>query len=194
MPRRSGQPSTAPGTRGAATSGPGFLDGALTWLAGGDAGAGCAACGLRWDVAPDAALASIAAAPDRYAALLSGADGMAPADDGGWNATAYVWHLVDLARGWSERWAQIEAAPGSLLVAWDPDVLAEARSYRRLPTSAALWALPESVATFVRATRRVGMRAAFDHAEWGPGCVGDAVVWLAHEFTHHQLDVAERVR
>ena len=34
-----------------------------------------------------------------YITLLDGRDGMSPAVDGGWNATAYVWHLVDLARG-----------------------------------------------------------------------------------------------
>ena len=183
-----------PPTRGRPTSAPGFLDGALTWLTGGHRGDACGGCGYRWDTPPETALGLVADAPARYAALLAGRDGMAAPDDGGWNATAYVWHLVDLARSWAERWAQIEAAPGSRLVGWDPDVLAEARGYRRLATAAALWALPEAVDAFVRATRRVGLDARFDHADWGAGCVADAVVWLAHEFTHHQLDVAARAR
>ena len=72
-----------------------------------------------------------------------------PAADGGWNATAYLWHLTDLARSWSERWVQLAAAPGSLLVGWDPDVLAEARSYRSLPTVAALWSLSTAASTIV---------------------------------------------
>lgn len=135
----------------------------------------------------------MAAAPARYADLLAGRDGMIPAADGGWNATAYVWHLVDLARSWTERWAQIDATPGSRLVGWDPDVLADARGYRQLPTPAAVWALPDAVDAFVAATRRVGMTTPFEHADWGSGTVADAVVWLGHEFTHHQLDVAERV-
>ena len=69
------------------------------------------------------------------------------------NATAYGWHLVDLSRGWSERWGQVAAAPGSLLVGWDPDVLAEKRSYCLLPTVSALWALTDATDKLVN-TRR----------------------------------------
>ena len=32
----------------------------------------------------------------------------------------------------------------------------------------------------------------FEHGDWGTGNVGDATRWLAHEFTHHQIDVAAR--
>jgi len=59
-------------------------------------------------------------------------------EDGCWNATAYLWRLTDLARSWTERWVQVSEAPGSRLVGWDPDELAEVRSYGSLPTSAGL--------------------------------------------------------
>jgi hypothetical protein len=32
----------------------------------------------------------------------------------------------------------------------------------------------------------------FLHGDWGPGTVGDATRWLAHEYLHHELDVDER--
>jgi hypothetical protein len=115
---------------------------------------------------------------------------MVPAADGGWNATAYVWHLVDLARSWSERWVQVDVSPGSLLVGWDPDALAEARSYRSLPTVPALWALDTSVAAFVSLSEGLDPATPFLHGEWGDGNVGDGIRWLAHEMFHHQLDVA----
>jgi hypothetical protein len=80
-----------------------FLGGALAWINGGDVPESCSTCGYDWSVDVDAALELIAAAPGRYAELLDGRDGMVPAPEGGWNATAYVWHLTDLARSWTRR-------------------------------------------------------------------------------------------
>jgi hypothetical protein len=169
-----------------------FLDGALRWVYGGEIPATCVTCGFDWSIDVAAAQAMIAGAPARYASLLDGRDGMVPATDGGWNATAYLWHLTDLARSWSERWVQVEAAPGSLLAGWDPDVLADARNYRSLPTVPALWALSTSAETFVALCRRLDPDAQFLHGDWGPGTVADGLRWLAHEFHHHLLDVDAR--
>jgi hypothetical protein len=171
-----------------------FLVGALTWIYDGELPDRCDVCGFEWDTDAHQALALIAASPSRYAALLGGRDGMAPADDGGWNATAYVWHLADLASSWSERWVQLGSHPRSSLVGWDPDELAAARNYRGLPTVAALWALDRNVATFAELTRLIGFDAEFEHGDWGTGTTGDGVRWLAHEFHHHQLDVDARAR
>jgi hypothetical protein len=169
-----------------------FLTGALAWVYDGASPASCEVCSFDWSVPSDVAVDLIAAAPDRYAALLAGRDGMADAADGGWNATAYLWHLTDLARSWSERWVQLESEPGSLLAGWDPDVLAAARNYRNLPTSAATWALAAAAETFVAISRRIDHATEFEHGDWGTGTVGDGLRWLGHEFVHHQLDVDER--
>lgn len=171
-----------------------FLVGALAWIADGGCPDRCDVCGFEWTDGPDAGLAVIAGAPSRYSALLAGRDGTAPADDGGWNATGYVWHLADLAGSWSERWVQLSVDPGGLLAGWDPDELAAARNYRGLPTVAALWALDRNVATFVELTRMCGFDIEFEHGDWGTGTTGDGVRWLAHEFHHHQLDVDARAR
>ena len=171
-----------------------FLAGALAWIYDGHAPDACTRCGFRWTSGVEEAIATIDAAPDRYAELLDGRDGMAPADDGGWNATAYLWHLTDLARSWSERWVQVQGAPGSLLAGWDPDVLADARNYRALPTEPALWALRQATDTFVDLSRRLDPDLGFEHGDWGTGTVGDGIRWLAHEFRHHQLDVDDRAR
>lgn len=169
-----------------------FLTGALDWVYDGDPPRVCPVCGWDWSVDAGDALEAIADAPDRYAELLADRDGMAPAADGGWNATAYLWHLTDLARAWSERWVQVRAMPGSLLAGWDPDELAEARNYRRLPTAAAEWALRDAVSSFVTQSNLVAPAATFEHGDWGQGTVADGIRWLGHEFVHHQLDVAER--
>ena len=170
-----------------------FLAGALALISDGAAPDRCDVCGFEWVGASADALAAIEAAPARYAALLAGRDGMVPADDGGWNATAYVWHLTDLARSWSERWVLLRDEPGSLLAGWDPDELAAARNYRNLPTVAALWALARDTAAFVALSRSLAHGTEFRHGDWGTGTVGDGLRWLAHEYTHHQLDVAARV-
>jgi len=170
----------------------GFLAGACTWLYGNAHPGPCTRCGYDWTTTPEEALVAIESAPERFAALFDGRDGMVAADDGGWNATSYVWHLADLARGWSERWVVLLASPRALLAGWDPDVLATARNYPGMPTVSALWALDTSVTTFATLSREVGPATEFLHGQWGVGTVGEALVWLAHEFTHHELDVDER--
>ena len=43
-------------------------------------------------------------------------------------------------------------------------------------------------------TRAVSGATTFHHGEWGEGTVADAMVWIGHEFHHHEHDVAQRVR
>lgn len=171
-----------------------FLSGALAWINNGTIPDRCDTCAFEWTIQSAAAVDAIEAAPDRYRALLADRDGMVAPDDGGWNATAYVWHLTDLAGSWSERWVQIEDQPGSLLAGWDPDVLAAARNYRNLPTVPAIWALDQATARFVHLSRELDHGTAFEHGDWGEGTVADGLRWLAHEYIHHQLDVEARAR
>lgn len=171
-----------------------FLQGALSWVYDGAVPDGCPVCGWSWSTSPRDALAALEAAPTEYARLLRGRDGMAAADDGGWNATAYVYHLADLARSWSERWVLLADHPGALLAGWDPDEIADARNYRNLPTVAGLWSLERDVATFVELSTVLDHATEFEQGDWGTGSIGDALVWLGHEFVHHQLDVDQRVR
>lgn len=171
-----------------------FLTGALAWISDGEAPDRCEVCGFDWTCSSSASLDVIRAAPGRYATLLDGRDAMAPAADGGWNAAAYVWHLTDLVRSWSERWVQLRADPGSLLAGWDPDELAAARNYRNLPTAPALWALDHATMAFVQLSRELDHATPFQHGDWGEGTVADGLRWLAHELVHHQLDVDARAR
>jgi hypothetical protein len=169
-----------------------FLDGALHWVYQGEPPPVCPACGFDWSNNTDHALTAIQSSPDRFDAALAGKNGMRSQADGSWNATAYLWHLTDLARSWTERWVQISRRPGSRLVGWDPDELAEVRGYRSLPTSAGLWALRSAVETFVETTATVAPDTPFEHGDWGRGTVADGLRWLAHEFHHHAVDVAAR--
>lgn len=170
-----------------------FLQGALEWLYEGAVPAVCGECGYAWDTTPGEAITLIETSPGRYRAAVEGMDGMTEPDDGSWNATAYVWHLADLARSWAERWHQVRAEPGSRLIGWDPDALAEVRGYRSLPTAPALWALQRAVEDLVAATADAGLDGLFLHSDWGHGDIADAMVWLGHEFHHHEGDVNQRI-
>jgi hypothetical protein len=50
----------------------------------------CAVCGFEWTIDVEPARPLIGSAPRAYAAILERRDGMVPAVDGGWNATAYL--------------------------------------------------------------------------------------------------------
>lgn len=169
----------------------GFLAGAKAWLYRQPDPERCPTCDFDWSTSSGEALALIEASPRHYEALLEGRDGMiAPAE--GWNATSYVWHLADLSRSWSERWVLLQVEPGAALAGWDPDELAAARNYAAMPTVSALWALSTSVQLFVDLSAHLDPSTPFQHGEWGRGTVGEALVWLAHEFAHHALDVTAR--
>ena len=170
-----------------------FLDGALRWIYPSGPPPECPRCGYDWSIDPRDACDVIAATPDRLERVLSEGDGMVPQADGSWNATAYLWHLADLASSWSERWVQIEAMPGSRLVGWDPDELADVRNYRSLPTPPALWALRAAVEAFTGLSATMDLDTSFEHGDWGQGDVGDGLRWLGHEFHHHTRDVIARV-
>ena len=178
-----------------------FLDGALRVIyVDGSLPTACPECGFDWTPGastPTTSIATIATSTDEMLTLVAdpdrSVDPMALPANGSWNATAYLCHLTDLARGWSERWAQLTAEPGSMLIGWDPDVLADARSYTQLPTAAATWALRSSVDIFLNASREVPHNTGFAHDDWGAGDVADALLWVAHEFHHHELDVHRRL-
>lgn len=171
-----------------------FLDGARSWLYEDSALEECSRCGYDWATDFRVACDLIDSSPIRITGVLEDADGMAPQADGSWNATAYVWHLADLAMGWSERWIQIAQAPGSVLVGWDPDELAQARNYQELQKAPGIWSLRNATRDLIETTNAIGPNGTFAHGDWGEGTVSDAMIWLGHEFHHHELDIKDRVR
>lgn len=152
----------------------------------------CPSCGYDFTIEIGPAIDLLEQMLDRYDSLLHHRDSNVVPADGGWTASAFLWHLADLARRWSERWAHLAAAPGGRLPGWEPDATTDARSFRALPATAAMRALRAATHGLIDATRALDPLLPFEHETWGPGHVTDGMRWVAHEYVHHLDDVEAR--
>lgn len=165
-----------------------FLERAIAeMLPRADPARGCEECGFSWEIAAEEARGRIDDAPDRFARLLAGRDGVR--HETGWSPSAYVWHVGDVVRAWAERLHALAADPSARWAGFDPDELARVRGYDRLPQATGPWALARATEALELALAGLGAGTGFTHPEWGPGTVDDALRWLAHEVVHHELDV-----
>ena len=149
----------------------------------------CADCGFAWTCDGDEALTHILDAAHRYAELLEGRDATRKPAPEVWSPSAYVWHLGDVTRAWSERLHSLSADPEARWAGFDPDELARARSYDALPQVTGPWALARATEAFALALEPLDLDTGFVHPEWGDGTVADAVRWIGHEVVHHGFDV-----
>jgi hypothetical protein len=149
----------------------------------------CAECGFAWSTAGDEALDHVVAGADRFSDLFRGRDATRRPSPHVWSPSAYVWHVSDVTRAWSERLHTLHADPDAAWAGFDPDQLAAARHYLDLPQATAAWSLARSTDALAQAVEPLEMATGFVHPEWGEGTVTDALRWVAHEFVHHELDV-----
>lgn len=133
---------------------------------------------------------AVAAAPERYAALLIGTDGSQRHPDLRWSAKAYVFHAGDNLRIWSERLAGALAGADRTLAAYDDNLLAVARAYEETPVPSALWSLERAVADWcdlVPTADERGVQLA--HPERGALTVADVARSNCHDVIHHEWDI-----
>ena len=71
----------------------------------------CRGCGYTWSADADVCRGMIEESPGRVAALLEGRDGSESVPELEWNARAYVAHMADNLRIWSERLAAVVLDP-----------------------------------------------------------------------------------
>jgi hypothetical protein len=63
----------------------------------------CRECGFEWSVKPAICLAIVSDAPARFKSIPTGQDGRRSLPGLQWNAVAYVAHVADVLRIWSDR-------------------------------------------------------------------------------------------
>lgn len=149
----------------------------------------CRVCGYAFSD-DDAARAVIERAPAHYGSLLAGRDGSARTSALSWNAVAYVQHVADNTRIWSERIAAA-ALGDERVVPYDEGALGAARGYDALPVAGALWSLERAVADFHAADALAASREyTLAHPEQGELAPSTVLHVLAHELHHHSVDVA----
>jgi hypothetical protein len=119
----------------------------------------CRECGFELSVEPVSCVAIVSDAPTRFKSVLAGHDGCATHHNLRWNATAYVVHVADVLRIWSDRIAAVALGSSDPIVPYDEDRLGDARRYVALPLSGALWSLGRAVGDW-RAAEQLAESAA----------------------------------
>ena len=155
----------------------------------------CRECGFSWDMTGEEAEVLIASLPANFARELAGHDGSRRLADAPWNAAAYVWHVADNLRIWSERLAELGLGGKGLVVPYDQDELGQARSYESLPLRPGLWAMDRAAADW-RAARQLigaGSEAVLHHPEMGDQQLAEVSIQVAHDGAHHLYDVRRAV-
>ena len=89
----------------------------------------CRECGFEWSVGPATCDAIVSGAPARFNSLLAGQDGSKAHPSLHWNAAAYVVHVADVLRIWSDRIAAVALGASDPVVPYDEDRLGDARGY-----------------------------------------------------------------
>jgi hypothetical protein len=150
----------------------------------------CRECGFEWSVGPATCDAIVSGAPARFNSLLAGQDGSKAHPSLHWNAAAYVVHVADVLRIWSDRIAAVALGASDPVVPYDEDRLGDARGYVRLPLPGALWSLRRAVGDW-QAAEQLAETAAVTlaHPEQGPLPLDDVRRIMAHEIEHHVADL-----
>jgi hypothetical protein len=150
----------------------------------------CRECGFEWSAEPVSCVAIVSDAPARFKSVLTAHDGRATHPNLRWNATAYVVHVADVLRIWSDRIASVALGSSDPVVPYDEDRLGDARRYVDLPLLGASWSLSRAVGDW-RAAEHLAESAAVTlvHPEQGPLSLDDVRRIMAHEVEHHVADV-----
>jgi len=150
----------------------------------------CRECGFQWSIKPATCVAIVSAAPARFESILAGQDGYKAHPRLEWNATAYVVHVADVLRIWSDRIAAAALGASESVVPYDEDTLGDVRGYVRLPLPGALWSLGRAVGDWQSAEQLAeSAEVTLAHPVQGPLPLDDVRRIMAHEIEHHIADL-----
>ena len=152
----------------------------------------CAECGFAWDVTYDEAVGMVRASPRWFAKAFDGARFVDP-PAGVWSAKGYVWHTVDMLRIGTERLLMLRLEPHTPITPWDPDAMAEQRSYEKLSAPVGLLTLEAAARDWVAAAREAPPGVSAAHPLFGTMDAASIATFAAHEVVHHVLDVRRQL-
>ena len=152
----------------------------------------CAECGFAWDVTFDEAVAMVRASPRWFAKAFDGAR-FADPPEAVWSAKGYVWHVVDMLRIGTERLWMLRLEAGTAITPWDPDEMADHRSYEKLSAPVGLLALEVAARDWVTAAQEAPSGVSAAHPLFGTMDAPLIATFAAHEVVHHVLDVRRQL-
>jgi hypothetical protein len=155
----------------------------------------CHACAFDWDLPLEDAAPTMSALATSYADLLRGATGGEQHPDLSWSSAAYVSHVGDNLRIWTERLRGVALGAPRRVGSYDESELARARNYDAIPLQAALWSLQLSVSEWLKAVDDTpGSGTVLLHPERGAMDLRDVVVANIHDARHHLWDIERTLR
>lgn len=153
----------------------------------------CRECHFNWDLSARDAVSLVQRLPATYAARLVGATGKESCPDLGWSVSAYVSHVADNLRIWSERLAGARLSGESQVTAYDNDLLGVARRYDEINLRAALWSFDCAVREWTESLRMaLNTHTELQHSDRGRQSAEDVARNNAHDANHHLWDI-ERI-
>jgi hypothetical protein len=155
----------------------------------------CRTCDFSWTVSVDDAMAQMAEVPAAYAELASGATGHERHPDLTWSVTAYVCHVGDNLRIWSERLMGVVLGAPAEVGGYDENELAQARRYEQIRLEAALWSLGIAVTHWVGAVEQAQpLDVVLLHPQRGVQSLQEVAQSNLHDAEHHRFDIERTLR
>jgi hypothetical protein len=153
----------------------------------------CRECNFDWELSAADAVDLVEQFPGIYAARVEGATGKETCRELEWSVSAYVIHVADNLRIWSERLAGARLSGESRVTGYDNDLLAVARRYDEINLHAALWSLSWAAQEWSDSLR-VALVAGTElqHSDRGLQTAEDVARNNAHDANHHLWDI-ERI-
>jgi len=153
----------------------------------------CRECDFKWGISAADAIILVEHLPNLYAERLRDATGEETSPDLVWSVSAYVSHVSDNLRIWSERLAGARLSGERHVGGYDQDLLGVARRYDAINLRAALWSLDWAVREWSDSLR-MALDAGTEllHSDRGRQSAEDVARNNAHDFSHHLWDI-ERI-
>ncbi len=150
----------------------------------------CRQCGFTWATGLVGMVSIMRAIPDSIDELVSGATGVEGLPELAWNVSGYIAHMTDNTRIWAERLIAVARGADPHVVAYDDNLLAEARRYNDIALPGATWSLRMAVESWLRAVEEAD-RPGFVvlHSERGAMEISDVVASNVHDSYHHRWDL-----
>lgn len=155
----------------------------------------CRACGFEWPAELASSISLMRGLPDSIDDLVRSATGLERLPELGWNVSGYICHMTDNTRIWAERLIAVARGADSHVVAYDDNLLAEARRYNEVALEGAKWSFRLGVESWVGAVEEADTAGVvMHHSQRGAMTVSEVAASNAHDSYHHRWDLRRILR